>query len=455
MCGLFAIVGHPQAAQIALSGLQALQHRGEASTGLVAGRGATWHAERRAGRVDQAWQAWRDNGALLGWQAADWALGHVRYPTSGQSGADDAQPLTAGEADGLLAVAHNGQLTNAAALWRQLGHGSDGDMPADTTAILRLLQQHATGDLAMRLAAVLPQLQGAYSLAVQSTTTLLLARDPHGFRPLVLGQLAHAGGMAWLAASEAVALQACGATVVREVAAGEMVSLDATGITSHGVVVAPQPRRACVFEPVYFAHAAGQVFGCDVAAMRRASGARLAVECAAHGADAVVAIPESGTLAAAAYAAQAGLPLIEGLQRAPHAGRSFLLPSMPLRQQAVRTKLTAIREAVAGRALVVVDDSLVRGTTARAVLAMLRDHGARQLHLRIASPPVRWPCWYGIDTPERSELAAAMRDETALCAWLGADSIGYLSLSGLIAASGGEGWCTACFDGAHPLPLQS
>lgn len=449
MCGIFAIVNHPEAAQLTAIGLAALQHRGQDSAGLAVACAGKLVTYRQVGSVAQVLRP-----DLLAQLAGESAIGHVRYATSGDQRTRDAQPLSSSHGDRQLAVAHNGHLTNARPLRRALDRGnSPFASGTDTEVILQLLARRPGPDLAQRLAAVLADVQGAYTLAICDGQQTVVARDPHGWRPLVLGRKASQLGTAWLAASETVALQACGAEVVREVLPGEIVTLGGEGAGSSAVVGPAVARRACIFELVYFARPDSELFGQGVSATRHRLGEQLAAEQPVE-ADVVVPIPESGTASALGYARKLAIPYELGLLRAPDGGRTFLQPTQALRELGVRRKLQPVAELVRGRRVVLVDDSLVRGTTSRQAIALLRQAGAQEIHLRIASPPVQWPCWYGIDTPNRQELLAARLDAATIAQWLGADSVGYLTESGLLRAVGGEGWCTTCFSGTYPLPLK-
>ncbi len=449
MCGIFAIVDHPEAAHLTGIGLAALQHRGQESAGLAVANAGKLAVCRQVGSVAHVLRP-----DLLQQLVGTSAIGHVRYATSGDQRARDAQPLISAQAGHQLAIAHNGHLTNARPLRRALDRGnSPFATGTDTEVILHLLARHPGPDLAKRLAAVLADVQGAYTLAVSDGVQTVVARDPRGWRPLVLGRKPSRLGTAWLAASETVALSACGAEVVREVQPGEIVTLGRQGVGASEFLSPQLPRRACVFELVYFARPDSDLFGQGVFATRHRLGEQLASEQPVE-ADVVVPIPDSGTAAALGYARRSGLPYEPGLLRAPEGGRTFIQPTQALRELGVRRKLQPVPELVRGMRLVLVDDSLVRGTTSRQAIALLRQAGAKEIHLRIAAPPMQWPCWYGIDTPDRQELLAARLDAVSIAQWLGADSIGYLSEPGLLRAVGGDGWCTACFSGVYPLPLE-
>lgn len=449
MCGIFAIVNHPEAARLTGIGLAALQHRGQDSAGIAVASGGKLAVSRQVGSVAHVLRP-----ELLQQLVGDSAIGHVRYATSGDQRARDAQPLSSSHTGQQLAIAHNGHLTNARPLRRALDRGnSPFATGTDTEVILQLLALRPGADLAVRLAAVLSDVQGAYTLAVSDGVQTVVARDPRGWRPLVLGRKPSRHGTAWLAASESVALQACGAEVVREVQPGEIVTLGRDGPAGSTLMSPQLPRHACIFELVYFARPDSHLFGQGVFATRHRLGQQLAEE-QPVAADVVVPIPDSGAAAALGYARRAGLPYEPGLLRAPEGGRTFIQPTQALRELGVRRKLQPVAELVRGMRLVLVDDSLVRGTTSRQAIALLRRAGASEIHLRIAAPPMQWPCWYGIDTPDRQELLAARLDAASIAEWLGADSVGFLSEDRLLRAVGGAGWCTACFSGHYPLPLE-
>jgi amidophosphoribosyltransferase len=450
MCGILAVVGLPDAARVCALGLHALQHRGQESAGIASSDGREVYLQRAMGHALQVFDE-----QTLSMLPGRSAIGHVRYSTTGASRLRNAQPLCLDTADSALAIAHNGNLVNALPLRRELAQsGALFSSGTDTEVVQHLVARAPGRDLAERLRNVMVRLEGAYSLALCTPTEVVVARDPRGYRPLVLGTKVTAGGVAWLAASETAALALCGAEFVREVEPGEVVGLDAAGLRSLSFAGTLPPRRACVFEHVYFARPDSVVFGESVYDVRKRLGMQLARECPAPSADVVVPVPDSGVSAALGFARQSGIQYELGLIRSHYVGRTFIQPSPALREVGVRRKLSPVRHVIAGKSLVVVDDSVVRGTTSRQILALLREAGARELHLRISSPPVAWPCWYGIDTPDRDQLLAAGRSHDAIAAFLGCDTIGYLSPAGLEAAAGEGGWCTACFTGSYPEPLR-
>jgi amidophosphoribosyltransferase len=444
-CGVFGIwAPGEQVANLVFYGLYALQHRGQESAGMAVGDGRTLLVYKDMGLVSHVFDE-RTLATLQG----HLAIGHTRYSTTGGSRWENAQPTfkpTAG--GGGLALAHNGNLTNTAELARGLER--HGTATTDSDLVAELLAAETGLSLEEAIARTLPRLQGAYSLMVMDEHTVFGARDPHGFRPLCIGQLPGGG---WVVASETAALDIVGASFVREVEPGELVALDSDGLRSRRF--APPTPRLCVFEYVYLARADSVLAGRNVHQVRRALGAALAHE-APVDADLVIPVPDTATSAAGGYAEASGIPFGEGLMKNRYVGRTFIQPSQTIRQLGIRVKLNPLREAIAGRRLVVVDDSIVRGNTTRAIVGMLRQAGAREVHVRITSPPVRWPCFYGIDMPTRAELVASDRPVEAVGAQIGADSLGYLSQEALVAAAGsdGAGLCTACFTGRYPIPVE-
>ncbi len=453
MCGVFGLYGHPDAARLTSVGLHALQHRGQESAGIASSAGGEVFVQRHMGHVVQIFD--EPTLALL---PGHMAIGHVRYSTSGASRLRNAQPLCLDTATGSLAIGHNGNLTSALALRRELSaQGSLFSSGTDTEVVLHLLAREPAGTLAERLLRIMPRLQGAYSLVLCDGQQVVAARDPYGWRPLVLGRRDQAGVQSWLVASETPALSLVGAETVREVQPGEVVTLGPDGVTSLHLPGPLPERRACVFEHVYFARPDSVVFGQTVYEVRKRLGAQLAREQPVLDADVVIPVPDSGVSAALGYARESGIPYELGLIRSHYIGRTFIQPTAALRETGVRRKLSPVREVVEGKRIVVIDDSLVRGTTSRQIIGLLRDAGAREIHLRISSPPVTWPCWYGIDTPDRDQLIGAQKSVEQIAAFITCDSLGYLSESGMIAAAGqgggpDGGWCTACFNGRYPQP---
>lgn len=442
-CGVCAVVGHADAANLVYLGLYALQHRGQESAGIASWDGTRVRVHRGMGYVADIFH--REALASL---PGEVAIGHVRYSTAGDSGLANAQPLVVTTHLGPLAVAHNGNLVNARQLRRQLEEaGAIFQSTSDTEVVLHLAARLRHTSAEEAVAQALEQVKGAYSLVALTRGRVLAARDPFGFRPLVLGRLEGA----WVVASETCAFDLLGAQFVREVAAGEILLL----LPQHLHQLqppSPPPYAHCVFEHVYFARPDSRVFGEDVGVVRQRMGERLALEQPAE-ADVVVGVPDSGIPAALGYARFSGLPFVLGLVRNHYVGRTFIEPKQSIRHFGVKVKLNPVRALVEGKRLVLVDDSIVRGTTSRKIVAMLRQAGAREVHLRIASPPTIGPCYYGIDTPERQELIAASASLEAIRAFVEADSLGYLSEAGMLAClnSPPENFCTACFSGRYPV----
>ena len=431
-------------------GLYALQHRGQESAGIAASNGSQIMVYKDMGLVSQVF----DEASLETLQGHI-AIGHTRYATTGGSEWCNAQPTLGPRPDGTVALAHNGNLVNSDELMalveeRQGASPRTGEIArgntTDTALVSALL--NTEGSLEEALRELLPRLRGAYCFTLMTEDTLYAVRDPQGIRPLVLGRLERG----WVVASETAALDICGASFVREVHPGEMIVIDEQGL--HGEqVIEPQPK-GCVFEYVYLARPDTRIAGRSVNEARGEMGRRLAREHPVD-ADLVIPTPESGTPAAIGYAQESGIPYGQGMVKNAYVGRTFIQPSQTIRQLGIRLKLNPLREVIEGKRLVVIDDSIVRGNTQRAVVRMLREAGAAEVHVRISSPPVRWPCFYGIDFATRAELIANGLEIEEIARSLGADSLGYISEDGMIAASGQpeENLCTACFSGKYPLPL--
>ncbi len=446
-CGVFGIYGHENAALLTYYGLFALQHRGQESAGIVSceGAGHGFHAHRAMGLVSQVFDA-----EVLARLKGDFAIGHVRYSTTGSSTLANAQPLVADTVRGPLAVAHNGNLVNAAPLRAELENaGSIFQTTADSEIILHLLARQAAAGQPL---AALRRLSGAFSLVMLTPDALVGVRDPHGFRPLVLGRL----GRGWVLSSETSALDLIGARLERELSPGEVLVIDRHG-PPRSIFPFPPARPAfCIFELVYFARPDSNLGGRNVAEMRVEMGRRLA---RAHPveADLVVPVPDSGNYAAQGYSDESGIPSGHAFVRNHYIGRTFLQPSQMIRDFDVRVKLNLIADAVRGKRVVVVDDSIVRGTTARARVVNLRECGAREVHLRISCPPHRFPCHYGIDFPDPQELLANRMTHRQIVDFLGVDSLAYLPVDDMVAATGwpAHSFCTACFTGDYPLPVDA
>jgi amidophosphoribosyltransferase len=443
-CGVFGVAGHAEAANITYLGLHALQHRGQESAGITTSDGKVLRSHRAEGLVADAFGA-----AQIRKLPGAAAIGHVRYSTTGGTGLQNAQPLTVRYGGGMIGIAHNGNLTNAATLRARLeAEGSIFSSTTDTEVLVHLFARSRAGSIEGRLLDALRAVEGAWSIVALTEDVLVGGRDPLGVRPLVLGDL----GGAPVFASETCALHLIGARYVREVEPGELVFVEGGKVRSVRPFEAT-PRRACIFEHVYFARPDSRLFGSSVYQVRREMGRQLAREAPAE-ADLVVPVPDSGIAAAMGFADVSGVPYGMGLVRSHYIGRTFIEPGQSIRHFGVKLKLSPVEEAIAGQRLVVVDDSLVRGTTSAKIIALLRSAGAREVHLRISSPPITHPCFYGIDTPRRSELIAANLELEAIRERLGCDSLGYLSREGLLAAAGGAeaGFCDACFTGRYPIP---
>src|SRR6478672_7328811 len=446
MCGIIGIFAHPNAAELSHLGLYSLQHRGQESAGIVAvdtAGGA--HASKTMGLVSEGF-----HGMDLQRLHGDIAIGHTRYSSAGSSTIENAGPVLARVRDGDVALAHNGNLTNATELKRDLvDTGAIFTSTMDSEVLVHRIARSSKQKPEDRLADALCDVEGAYSLVVILGETLLAARDPRGWRPLVMGQL----GDSWVFASETCALDIIGATAVREIERGEIVAVDREGIRST-FPLAPKPARQCVFEYVYFARPDSRVFGGSVDRARRALGRRLAKECPAPSAELVFSVPDSSNSAALGFAEESGLPLELALIRNHYVGRTFLQPTQAGRDAKVKVKYNAVREVLRGKSVVMVDDSIVRGTTTRGLVNMVRTAGAREVHLRVSSSPVTGPCYYGIDTPTREELIAANMTIPEITEAVGADTLGYLTLDGMLESvpGGPSGFCHACFSGDYPTP---
>jgi amidophosphoribosyltransferase len=453
-------------AKLAYYGLYALQHRGQESAGIAVSDGHRIVVHKEMGLVAQVF----DEPALTTLRGHI-AVGHCRYSTTGASVWANAQPTFRSTAKTSLALGHNGNLINTrelAGLLAGTDLGSTGIAATSDTDVLTALfvsdlgqingisagtgpsaaADRDAGGVESAAAAVLPLAKGAYSLVFMDEQTLYAARDPHGFRPLVLGRL----DSGWVVASETAALDIVGASFVREIAPGELVSIDGRGVRSR-TFAAPQPS-GCLFEYVYLARPDTTISGRGVHATRVEVGRRLAAEYPVD-ADLVIPVPESGTPAAIGFAEASGIPFGQGLVKNSYVGRTFIQPSQTIRERGIKLKLNPLRDAIAGRRIVVVDDSIVRGNTQRALVAMLREAGAAEVHVRVASPPVSWPCFYGIDFATRAELIAGRLSPEEICTSIGADSLGYVSLAGLIEATTipASRLCRACFDGQYPVPV--
>ncbi len=444
MCGIFGVRGHPDAVALTKLGLFALQHRGQESAGIVGVEGGAARGVRSMGLVSDMPLAQLEalHGTL--------AIGHTRYSTAGSSTIENAQPVLVSSRGGHIALAHNGNITNAGELRVDLEDlGSIFSSSMDSEVIVHRLARSPADTPEGRLADALRGVEGAYSIVMALGDSLLAARDPRGWRPLVMGRLNGAP----VFASETCALDIVGATYERDIDPGEIFVVDDAGERS----IFPFERRElkrCVFEHVYFARPDSRIFGGSVDRARRALGRRLAQECPAPHADLVFSVPDSSNSAAIGFAEESGLPYELALIRNHYVGRTFIQPTQATRDAKVRLKYNAVREVLEGKRVVMVDDSIVRGTTTRGLVTLVRAAGALEVHMRVSSAPVTGPCYYGIDTPSREELIAANNNLDEIRASLGVDSLGYLSLDGMLESvpTGPEGFCHACFSGDYPTP---
>ncbi len=446
-CGVFGVWAPGEdVAKLTYFGLYALQHRGQESAGIAVSNGRQILVYKDMGLVSQVFDE-----TTLASLHGHLAIGHCRYSTTGASTWQNAQPTFRPTAGGSLALAHNGNLVNTHALVGQVADlpGPDDEGSTnDTGLVSALLAHHPDSSLEHRALEVLPLLRGAFSMVWMNEDTLYAARDPQGIRPLVLGRLERG----WVVASEDSALATIGASVVREVEPGELLVIDENGLRSHRFAE-PQPK-GCVFEYVYLARPDATISGRSVHEARVEMGRELARQFPVE-ADLVMPVPESGTPAAAGYAEESGIPFGQGFVKNAYVGRTFIQPSQTLRQLGIRLKLNALEHMIRGKRVVVVDDSIVRGNTQRAQVRMLREAGALEVHVRISSPPVKWPCFYGIDFATRAELIANGLEVEEIAASVGADSLGYISLEGMVAATAqpAENLCAACFTGSYPVDL--
>jgi len=445
MCGIFGIEAHDDASNLVYLGLYALQHRGQESAGIVSCDGKHIHVERGMGEVADIFDA-QTLVRLPGRRA----LGHTRYSTSGPSVVANAQPIVVKTSMGPLGIVHNGNLVNAVDLRGRLERdGSIFQTSSDTEVILHLMARNPRQDVVESLMVALEQVRGAYSLLLLTDSCLIAARDPHGFRPLMVGSQDGATCFG----SETCAFDLLGAKVEREVQAGEVLVARAGGLESYRLPQVPQLTR-CIFEQVYLARPDSVIFGDEVSNARLKMGERLAREAPAA-ADIVVAVPDSGLFAALGYSRESGLPLEFGLIRNHYVGRTFIEPQQSIRHFGVKVKLNPVRGLIEGKRVVLVDDSIVRGTTSPKIVKMVRDAGAVEIHMRISCPPTRYPCPYGIDMPTRSELIASDHSLEEIREFIGADSLAYLSMEGMLDGVSGpaESYCNACWTGEYRVPL--
>src|SRR6476660_6658975 len=444
-CGVFGIYGHADAARLTYLGLYALQHRGQESCGITSSNGSELRLERAMGHVADAF----DQSSLDRLTGAS-AIGHVRYSTAGEVSIREAQPFLVTCQHGQIAVCHNGNLPFAREERHKLEReGAIFSATSDTEVILHGVARSQTSSVREAIPEVLRQTEGAFSMLFLTPTELIAIRDPRGFRPLALGRL----GDAWVIASETCAFDLIDAQYVRDVEPGEMIVIDNDGIRSSHPLP-PKKHSMCLFEHVYFARPDSLIYGKSINQSRHKMGRRLAIEQPAD-ADIVVPVPDSGVAASIGYAAESGLSFRFGLVRNHYIGRTFIEPRQSIRSFGVRIKLNPVRDLIKGRRVVLIDDSIVRGTTSKKIVAMVRDAGAKEIHVRISCPPTISPCYYGVDTPNKSELIAANMSVEEIRNFIGADSLGYLSLEGMIEATGlsAESSCVACWNGKYPTRI--
>lgn len=450
-CGVFGIWNHDEAARLAYLGLYAQQHRGQESAGVVSLHEGEHIHHKGLGLVGDVFK--EDDLERLKGRGA---VGHVRYSTTGNNLLTNAQPLTAQLLNGPVALAHNGNFVNSAPLREKLKQsGAIFSGTNDTECVLHLLSKNPSNNIITALTESASELQGAYSMVILTHDKLIAMRDPYGFRPLVKGYITNESGQkSVVIASETCAFDLIGATFDREIEPGELFWVDKNGEYTQKFDK-PKPRLArCIFEHVYFARPDSLVFGKSVYEARKSLGAELAKETGVD-ADVIVPVPDSGVPAALGYSTASGIPFELGIIRNHYVGRTFIQPSQSIRSFGVKIKLNPQSALLKGKRVVVIDDSLVRGTTSQKIIGLVRAAGAKEVHMRIACPPTTGPCFYGVDTPQKSQLIAANSSIADICKFIGADSLGYLSIEGLLRAVG-EGkskYCTACFDGDYPTPL--
>ncbi|MCB9366195.1 MAG: amidophosphoribosyltransferase [Calditrichaeota bacterium] len=444
-CGVMALYGHPRAAELTYLGLFALQHRGQESAGIVSSDGQKLIPVRGMGLLADVFRDQSQFKVLEG----SWAIGHVRYSTTGSSSLTNVQPLVVNTKDGVLAVGHNGNITNEKALRRKLeSEGAIFQTTSDSELFVHLIARSKAPTISERLAEAAKQLEGAFSVVLITADGIVVARDPHGFRPLAMGRK----GDAYVFASETCAFDLIGATYERDVMAGEILTVTSRGCES--LRYAESELSMCVFELIYFARPDSHIYGTSVDKVRRKLGKILAEEHPVD-ADIVISIPDSSNTSALGFSHRSGVKYEIGLIRNHYIGRTFINPSQFMRSYNSRIKYNAVRGVLEGRRVVVVDDSIVRGTTLKKIVASIWGAGASEVHVRIASPPVRWPCFYGMDYPTRRELIAAFATPKEIESYLGVNSLRYLSLEGVLEATRDtpSNYCTACFSGNYPVKL--
>ncbi|MBT3509321.1 MAG: amidophosphoribosyltransferase [Nitrospina sp.] len=444
-CGVVGVYGHPEAANLVYLGLYALQHRGQESAGIVASTHSKMHLELGMGLVADIF----DPARILK-LPGPLAIGHNRYSTAGKSELVNAQPCMINYSAGSLALAHNGNLVNAQTIRKELGtKGAIFQSTNDSEVIVHLMAQSKAESFVDRAAEALRQVSGAYSLVLMTETELLAARDPHGFRPLCLGKL----DGAYIVASETCVMDLIEAEFIREVEPGELILVNSDGIQSFFPFKKTESKH-CVFEHIYFARPDSYMFGEHVYTARKEMGKAMAQESPAD-VDLIVPVPDSGVVSAMGFSEEMGIPFEMGLIRNHYVGRTFIEPQSQIRHFGVKLKLNAVKSIISGKRIAIIDDSIVRGTTSRKIVKMLRDAGAKEVHLRISAPPILHSCFYGIDTPNKEELIAHKLNLEETCKYLAADSLAYLSLEKMMTVleNGEKKFCSACFDGNYPVPI--
>lgn len=448
-CGIFGVFNHREASKITYLGLHGLQHRGQEAAGIAVTNGRIIRTYKQLGLVSEVF-----NREILEKLEGKIAIGHVRYSTAGDSSVRNAQPLAAEYARGSIAVCHNGTLTNFPDLRKELEKdGSIFQSGTDTECFIHLIAKSKKGKIINRILEALGEVEGAYSLLFLSENQMIAIRDPYGIRPLVIGKT----GKSYLVSSESTPFNLINGKLIRDIAPGEVVIFNENN--SHPVEsIFPFGKRCethlCIFEYIYFARPDSTIEGRNIYAVRKALGRQLAMEQPAE-ADLVIPVPDSGTPAAIGFAQQLGIPFEMGFIRSHYVGRTFIEPNQSIRHFGVKLKLSPVKEILNGKSVVVVDDSIVRGTTSHKIVKMIRAAGAKKVHVRISSPPTRFSCHYGIDTPTRQELIAAFKEIAKIEDFLTADSLGYISLEGCLKAIGAkDGFCHACFSGQYPIPIK-
>ena len=444
-CGVFGVYNHPEASNLTYLGLYALQHRGQESCGIVSSDGNNLYAHKRMGLVADVF----GNQEVFKKLPGRSAIGHVRYSTAGASVEKNVQPIMVDYSRGSIAVAHNGNLVNAQLLKAELeAYGSIFQTTMDTEIIIHLLAIARPNSLVDRIVESLSRIKGAYCLLFLTESRMIAVRDPNGFRPLCLGKL----GNGWVVASESCALDLIEADFVREIEPGEMIVCNSDGGIESLFPFKKVEPTPCIFEFVYFARPDSNIFGKNVYMARKELGRQLAREYKID-ADVIIAVPDSGVPAAMGYAEESGIPFELGLIRNHYVGRTFIEPAQSIRHFGVKIKLNPVREILEGKRVVVIDDSIVRGTTSRKIVKMVRHTGAKEVHMLVSSPPTSYPCYYGIDTPNRKELISSSHTIEEICRYITADSLGYLSEEGLVKSVGmnNTNFCKACFAGDYPV----